>query len=137
MQWRNTQLQQRHAVFGTGDQQRGELKVRHQLHAAFDQLGFVFAVPYDRFELRQVWRQQRRAAIALKIGTLWIDQHRHLGGPRQLDHALYLAQRAFGVVRQHQRTNLRQRLLDAFQHGLRIDVGEPFFEVETDQLLVA
>ena len=92
---------------------------------------------HHRFELGQVRRQQRRAAIALEIGPFRIDQHRHLGGARQLDHALHLAERALGVIGQHQRADLRQRLLNALQHRLRINVGEAFFEVETDQLLVA
>ncbi|MNI51570.1 hypothetical protein D3C73_1063010 [compost metagenome] len=98
MQRRDARLQQRHAVFGTGDQQCRKLKVRHQLHAALNQFGFVFTVADHRFEFGQVWRQQCCTTITLKIRTFWIDQHRHLGGTRQLDHALQLAQRAFGVI---------------------------------------
>ena len=130
-------LQQRHPLLGAGDQQRGKLKIGNQLHAAFNNLFFAFAFSCHCFELREVRRQQRRAAIAGKISPFRVDQHRHSGFTRQRDHLLNAGQRAFRIVRQYQRPNRAQRLIDTLMQRLRIHAFKAFFEVETNQLLVA
>ena len=137
MQRRFARLQQRHAVFRARHQQRGELIIRHQLHAAADDLLFVFTFADHRFELRQVRRQQRGAAIALEVGAFGIDQHRHLRLARQANHGLHAGERPFRIVGEHQRAGCRQRLTQALMDRLRIDLLEPLFEIEAQQLLVA
>ncbi|MNF03223.1 hypothetical protein D3C80_2024950 [compost metagenome] len=59
------------------------------------------------FKFGQVWCQQRGATVTFKIGAFRVDQYRNLRSARQRDHALHLAQRALGVIRQHQCANLR------------------------------
>ena len=137
MQRRFARLQQRHPLLGAGHQQRRQLEVSNDLHAAFNQFFFGFALARHRFELREVWRQQRRAAIALKIGAFRVNQHRHVSVTRQLNHRLHARQRTFSVVGQHQRTDITQRLVNALVQRLRINAFKPFFKVEADQLLVA
>ena len=132
MQRRLARLQQRHALLGTGHQQRRQLEISDDFHAALNQLFFSFALARHRFEFREVWRQQGCAAIALKIGAFRVDQHRYAGLTRQLDHGLHARQRAFRVVGQHQRANIAQRLVNALVQRLGINAFEPFFKVEAD-----
>ena len=136
MQRRLARLQQRHALLGTGHQQRRQLEISDDFHAALNQLFFSFALARHRFELREVGRQQGCAAIALEIGAFRVDQHRNAGFARQLDHGLHARQRAFGIIRQHQRADIAQRLANTLVQRLRINAFESFFEIEADQLLV-
>ena len=57
------------------DQQRVEAEARHELGAPLDQFLLARAMTDDGFELAQIGRQKRRAAIALEIGALRIDQN--------------------------------------------------------------
>ncbi len=45
-----TRLQQAHALLGTGDQQRAEIVIRHQLHAALNDFRFGFTFPDHGFK---------------------------------------------------------------------------------------
>ncbi len=136
MQRRFARLQQGHPLLGAGNQQRGEVKVGNDLHAAFNDLIFGFAFPGHRFELGQVRRKQRRPAIAFEISTFRVDQHRHTSAASQLNHLLNAGQRPFGVIREHQRADVAQRLVDALVQRLRIHAFKALFKVEADQLLV-
>ncbi|VTT28957.1 Uncharacterised protein [Klebsiella pneumoniae] len=56
-------LQQRHTVLGTRDQQRRQAVLLHQCRAALDDIRFAFTFAHHRFELGEVWRQQRCTVI--------------------------------------------------------------------------
>ena len=98
MQRRTTRLQQRHTLLGARYQQCGKLEVGDDFHPAFDDFRFIFTLSGDRFEFRQVRRQQRCPAVAFKFSAFRINQHRNAGIPRQLNHGLHAGQRAFRVV---------------------------------------
>jgi len=128
--------QQGHAVFATGDQQRTELQLGHQLLALGNQVGFIGAATDDGFEFGEVRGDQAGATVDGEVLALGIGQHRDIAFARGLDQCLVVLQRALAVVGEHQHTDLVQQRFDI--GGQRHRVGaEGFLEVHAQQLLVA
>ena len=65
------------------------------------ELGLRRAAADHGLELAAVRRERERAAVALEVRALRIDEHRDVRGTALRDELRRAAQRAFGVVREH------------------------------------
>ncbi|MNE06990.1 hypothetical protein D3C80_995950 [compost metagenome] len=136
VQGRMIGAQQGHAMLTTGHQQGAQLQFAHQLSALGHQLRFIGAAADDGLELAEVRGDQAGTAVNRKVLALGVGQDRDPFGPSGLDQALMVLQGAFAVIRQHQYLDPVEQGVDFSPQRQRIG-GERFFEIDSQQLLVA
>ncbi len=128
--------QQGHAMFATGHQQRAEIELLHQLRTLGDQLRLIDAMTDDGLEFAEVRRDQAGTAIDREVLALGVGQHRNAALAGGLNQRLMVFQCALAVIRQDQHLDAIQQAVDLCAQGQRVS-PERFFEIDTQQLLVA
>ncbi len=105
--------EQRHALLAARHEQRFEIEIGAQLSPLRRSSASVGAAADDRLELAAVRRERERAAVALEVRALRVDEHRDARGSALRDELGRAAQRAFRVVRKHDDVRRAHELREA------------------------
>ena len=127
---------QGHALFTAGNQYTFEIKLVDQSTGFRDQLFIRLSRANHSLKLAEVWGNQGRASVLLKVGAFRIDQNGDFLRLRCLNKWLRVGQRAFAVIRQNHHTCVFQAGFKRRFRCRNIHRVESIFKVEANQLLL-
>ena len=134
---RAVRREEAHAFLGARDEQRRDVERLAQRHRLGGHLARIAPATHHLPEFAAIGRDHRRAAIAVPVLALGVDQHGLARRARALDHRRDVREPALAVVGEDEEVRVGEQAFEVGQLGRQHLVRGRGLEIDAQQLLLA